>query len=238
MSDSANAPDRRQCDRGPPTPGARSLGAWVNAPRPEALLALLVTDLVSFTPLVQRLGDVEAQRLIQIHNRLLRDRIRAGDGIEIAHTGDGLMAAFRSVCRALACAAEIQQRLGDYTRSHPEAPLRARIGVHAGEPLPEDGRLFGACINTAVRICSAALPERVFVSDVVRQLAIGKAVPFEDRGSFALKGMAAPVHLHELLWYQNGAASEVAPRETTKDEGGAARVSARNAPSSARVPEV
>jgi class 3 adenylate cyclase len=186
---------------GVPLAAAEQHGArWFEIAKLEALLALLVTDLQGFTPLVQRLGDREAQRVIRLHNQLLRDCLAALGGAEIAHTGDGILAAFRSVNCALRCAAEMQRRLERHTRQHPEAPLRARIGVHAGEPLPEDGRLFGTCVITAVRICSVTQPEHVLVSDVVRQLAVGKAVEFTDRGMFPLKGFEAPLHLHELIW--------------------------------------
>src|SRR4051794_35201482 len=128
------------------------------------LLALLVTDLEGFTPLVERLGDLEARTLMQVHNRIVRDALCVPAGREIAHTGDGIMAAFRSVASALHAAIEIQSTLDEHTRERPDAPLRARIGVHAGEPLPEDGRLFGTCINTAVRVCAASGATRVLVS--------------------------------------------------------------------------
>ena len=168
------------------------------------MLALLVTDLEGFTPLVERLGDLKARALMQVHNRIVRDALRVHDGREVAHTGDGIMAAFRSVASALQAATEIQSALDEHTRAQPEVPLRARIGVHAGEPLPEDGRLFGTCVNTAVRVCAASGATRVLVSDLVRQLAAGRAFRFAPEGAVALKGLAAPMQVHELLWRAAG----------------------------------
>jgi len=74
----------------------------------DGLLALLVTDLAGFTPLVERLGDRRSQRVIQHHNRALRACIEAHRGVEVAHLGDGLLGAFRSVSSALQCARAMQ----------------------------------------------------------------------------------------------------------------------------------
>ena len=88
------------------------------------------------------------------------------------------MAAFRSVAAALQATIEIQCALEAHTRAQPEAPLRARVGVHAGEPLPEEGRLFGTCVNTAVRVCAAAGGQRVLVSDLGAPARRRACVPF------------------------------------------------------------
>jgi class 3 adenylate cyclase len=159
----------------------------------------MVTDIAGFTAIVERLGDLEARLLIRAHNRLLRECLRQWRGAEITHTGDGLLVAFRSVGNALACAIEMQRRVVDYSSSL-ELPLRVRIGVHVGEPLPEDGRLFGACINTTVRVCAATEAERIMVSELACALAAGRALPFVFHGAVVLKGVADPISLHELLW--------------------------------------
>jgi class 3 adenylate cyclase len=166
----------------------------------DGLLALLVTDLEGFTTLVEQLGDVEAREWMHVHNRIVRDAILAHGGREVAHTGDGIMAAFRSVAAALAAAIDVQRGLGAHTRNNLTAPLRARIGVHVGEPLPEEGRLFGTCVNTAVRVCAAAPAQSVLVSDLARQLAAGRSFRFAASRKVALKGLVQPMQVHELLW--------------------------------------
>jgi class 3 adenylate cyclase len=94
----------------------------------------------------------------------------------------------------------MQQMLEELRLPEAACRLRMRIGVHAGEPLPEDGRLFGTCINTAVRVCSAAPPSRVVVSDVVCLLASGRSFKFAPLGLIALKGFDSPMPLSEFLW--------------------------------------
>lgn len=165
----------------------------------EGLLALLVTDLVGFTALVEHLGDVRAQSIMQEHNRILRGCIQRQGGREVTHTGDGLFAAFRSISGALLCAQAMQRELAEYSELHPDVPLRARMGVHAGEPLPEETRLFGHCVNQTVRVCGAASAARVLVSDAVKQLAQGR-FEFGAGCMHQLKGMSAPVRLYEFAW--------------------------------------
>ncbi len=165
----------------------------------DGILALLVTDLVGFTAMVERFGDTRAQRVIQEHNRVMRECIERRRGWDVVHTGDGFVAAFRSVACALRCAADMQRALGRHNEVHPTMQLHARMGVHAGEPLPEEGRLFGHCVNLAVRVCSKAPARSVLVTDVVRQLAQGR---FEFLGGLphALKGVAEAVTLYEYAW--------------------------------------
>src|SRR6185295_14292466 len=108
--------------------------------------------------------------------------------------------AFCSVRKALTCATEIQAALTAIRCEQLEHPLVARIGLHAGEPLPEDGRLFGICVNTAFRICDATPAGSVLVSDVVRQLAGGHKFRWAERGEVGLQGPRSRVRLHELIW--------------------------------------
>jgi adenylate cyclase len=162
--------------------------------------ALLVTDVEDFTRMLVRMGDLEALTVVRAYNVVLRESIAANGGNEIAHLGDGMLAAFPSVRRALECAIEIQRKLAEHAREVPDAPMRTRIGVHAGEPVAEDGRLFGICVNTTFRVCEVTTPGSISVSDVVRQLARGQRMQFVDRGTFSLQGLGEDLRLHELLW--------------------------------------
>jgi class 3 adenylate cyclase len=169
-------------------------------PIADELAVLLVTDLEGFTKLLVALGDSEACELIHTHDAAIRSCLSAHGGVEIAHLGDGMLAAFRSVRRAIACAVAIQHSLAGIRSGRAERPLAARIGLHAGEPIAEDGRLLGISVNTAFRICGAAAAETILVSDVVRQLAAGSALQFEDRGLIALRGLEQSHRLHQLVW--------------------------------------
>jgi len=171
--------------------------AFARALRQPPRVTLLVTDLVEFSSLVTTLGDYAGQKLIQSHNSILRACLRQHGGREVTHTGDGIIASFGDPVAAARCAQRIQSSLHAQRARNPEMQLHARIGLHAGRPLPEEGRLFGGCVNFAVRVCAQAEADEVLVSDCVRAL-ISADFVCEERAPVLLKGFAGLHKLHAL----------------------------------------
>ncbi|MEX0799895.1 MAG: adenylate/guanylate cyclase domain-containing protein [Dehalococcoidia bacterium] len=162
----------------------------------EGLQTILFTDIEGSTALTQRLGDEKAQQVLRNHNGVIRQALDVSGGREIKHTGDGIMACFPSAARALRCALAIQTRFGE--ESGAENAIRVRIGINAGEPVAEDGDLFGAAVQLAARIAAQAEGGQVLVSDLVKGLAMGKEFRFQDRGEATMKGFAEPVRVYEV----------------------------------------
>ncbi len=79
-----------------------------------------------------------------------------------------------------------------------------RIGLNAGEPIAEEGDLFGTAVIVAARIAAKAKGAEILTSDVVRQLVAGKDFLFADRGETALRGFEEPVRLYEVRWREEG----------------------------------
>ncbi len=163
----------------------------------SGLVTILFTDMEGSTALTQRLGDAKAQDLLRAHNTIIRDALKAHGGSETKHTGDGVMASFGSAVRALECAVAIQRGFSDRNGGD-DTPVSVRIGLNAGEPVAEDGDLFGSTVQLAARVCNRAEPGQVLVSNVVRELAMGKGFLFADIGDFELKGFEDPVRLYEV----------------------------------------
>ena len=82
----------------------------------------------------------------------------------------------------------------------PDRPIEVRIGMSAGEPVDEGQDLFGASVQLARRVCDAAGAGQICVSNVVRELCVGKEIAFEDLGASALRGFEEPVHLFAVRW--------------------------------------
>jgi class 3 adenylate cyclase len=164
-------------------------------PRESGLVTILFTDIEGSTKKTQAMGDAAAQEMLRTHNRVIREALKEHDGIEIKHTGDGIMASFGSARGALACAVAIQRNL-----TAERDPLRVKIGLNAGEPVAEEQDLFGSSVQLAARVCDKAQGGQILVSNVVRELAIGKGFLFSDVGDFALKGFEDPVRLYEVSW--------------------------------------
>jgi class 3 adenylate cyclase len=161
---------------------------------------VMFTDIVGSTATTQRLGDDGAMVLVKQHDSIVRGALSACKGKEVKHTGDGIMAAFRSASQAIASAIQIERELDEYNLSHPTEPLRVRIGLSAGEPVEDSSDLFGATVQLAARVCAQAEPCQILVTNVVAELCVGKGYRFEEQGRVPLKGFDAPPLLHLVLW--------------------------------------
>ena len=164
-----------------------------------AFRAILFTDIEGSTDMTQRLGDRGAMELLRTHDGVVRHSLSAHAGTEVKHTGDGIMATFRSVAGAIAAAIDMQRSLAERNASA-DAPLRVRIGVSAGEPVTENDDLFGAAVQLASRLCQRASPGSVLVSSGVRDLAVGKGFAFEKGGTLRLKGFPEAIRVFAVAW--------------------------------------
>jgi len=171
-------------------------------PAPERqgpLRTVLVTDLAGSTEMMSRLGDQRGREVLREHERVTRDVLKAHDGAEIKTMGDGFMASFASVTKAVECAVALQRAFEERNDGADE-PLSVRVGLNAGEPIEEEGDLFGATVILAARVAARAEGGEVLASDVVRGLCSGKGFLFADRGEHALRGFEEPVRIFEVGW--------------------------------------
>ena len=162
----------------------------------SGLRAIMFTDLEGSTAVSSREGDGRAIEVIERHDTIVRTALAAAGGREVKHTGDGILACFNHISRAVDCAVTIQQKFGELGDDRPGG--RVRIGISAGEPVDRDDDLYGAVVNLAARICGHAEPGQILVSAAVKELAIGKSLGFVDRGPIALKGFDDPVRLYQI----------------------------------------
>jgi class 3 adenylate cyclase len=163
------------------------------------LRTILFTDIVGSTAAGNRLGDDAALAMVRAHNEIVREQLAAIGGREVKHTGDGIMASFESVTRAIECSMAIQRALQERNLDPAVEPVHVRIGLAAGEPITEDEDLFGTAVNLAARICDAAEPGSVYVSNVVRELSIGKKYEFEHVAELVLKGFPEPIAVARVV---------------------------------------
>jgi class 3 adenylate cyclase len=194
---------------------------------PRGLRTVLFTDLVGHTEMMSRLGDERGREVLREHERITREVLKAHAGTEVKTMGDGFMASFGSVTKAVECAVALQRAIdvrnrgvgaqhtgqrddiskkNDVTDFDDDphvaraAPLRVRVGLNAGEPIEEDGDLFGATVILASRIAARAEGGEILVADTVRGLCSGKGFLFADRGEFVAKGFEEPVRVYEVRW--------------------------------------
>jgi class 3 adenylate cyclase len=165
----------------------------------SAFRTVLFTDLVGHTEMMQRLGDDRGREVLREHERITRDLLKRHGGAEVKTMGDGFMASFGSVTKAMDCAIALQRAFSARTESMTE-PLHVRVGLSAGEPIEEDGDLFGSTVILASRIAAKAGAGEILAPDTVRGLLSGKGFVFSDRGEFVPKGFEDAVRLYEVRW--------------------------------------
>jgi class 3 adenylate cyclase len=163
-----------------------------------AYRVILFTDIAGSTSATQKLGDAQAMEMVRTHDRIVREALQDHGGREIKHTGDGIMASFISASYAVRTAIDIQKRIAEHNREKPDLAFGVRIGMSAGEPVVENEDFFGAAVQLARRVCDSAEAGRVYASNVVRELCIGKGFGFLDLGERELKGFEGAVRLYEV----------------------------------------
>ncbi len=172
------------------------------AGKTSGIVTVLFTDQVESTAISQRLGDDAAHVLRRAHFTLLREAVALHRGEEVKTIGDGLMVTFPSAVDAVACGVAMQQAVHRHN-ARADAPhrLRVRVGLHVGEPIPDEDDYFGTAVVVANRLCDSAEGGQVVASELVRGLVGSRGgFTFGELGARALKGLAEPVTAFEVAW--------------------------------------
>ncbi len=167
----------------------------------DGTVTIVFSDMEGFTAMTQRLGDHAAHQVIKAHNHIVRRAVRAHGGQEVELQGDGFLLAFPEPARALQCAAAIQSQCAEFSRRHPDTPIRVRIGLHCGTPIKEGDRFFGITVILAARIAAQANGGEVLVSDALRAaVADAGHFGFGECRVAELKGLSGRHRMHPLRW--------------------------------------
>jgi class 3 adenylate cyclase len=177
----------------------RDVGLAAEAAQQATVRTVLFTDLVGHTAMMRRLGDERGRAVLREHERITREVLRAHAGAEVKTMGDGFMASFGSVTKAVECGIALQRAFAERNEGA-EEPLAVRVGLNAGEPIEEDGDLFGETVILAARIAAMAQGGEVLASLAVRELCAGKGFAFADLGEHAMRGFEDPVRVFEVSW--------------------------------------
>jgi class 3 adenylate cyclase len=192
VSPSSFAEEGKAARGAQPAPdGALPLGATVT---------IAFSDIRGFTEYTDQHGDEAAYRVLQQHNGVVRNQVDLFGGHVVKTQGDSFMVAFPTARSAIQCAVAIQRALAS-AQTEPGTRIALGIGINTGEPIREGGDFFGGPVNLAARICAAAGPGQIFVSETTRYVT-GRieAVDFLDRGLRDLKGFQEPQRLYEVRW--------------------------------------
>jgi len=158
--------------------------------RPVRPPAIGFLDLTGYTKLTEERGDRAAAELAGRLVEMVHEFAHRRGGRAVKLLGDGVMFHFPEPGQAVRCGLELIDRI-------PRVGLpQARVGLHSGPVVLQDGDYFGGTVNIAARITDYARPGKVLVSDqVVADTDRLEAVRFEPVGPVSLKGLSAPITL-------------------------------------------
>jgi adenylate cyclase len=155
--------------------------------RPPAVCFL---DLTGYTRLTEERGDEAAADLAASLAALVRRSSQEHGGRPVKWLGDGVMFYFRDPGQSVLAALDMVE--GVATQGLPPA----RVGVHAGPVVFQEGDYFGRTVNIAARIAEYARPGEVLVTQEVVEAADGAPVAFTEIGPVELKGVSGSLRLH------------------------------------------
>lgn len=205
-----DAPDSERVAASTVAPSASS------SPGPDlvdgpALFAVLFTDLVGSTQLLDRNGPVAAEQVRRKHNAIVRSVATDHAGTVVKSTGDGALVVFAGAAAALRAAVAVQQRTTVERRRMPDLPV-IRVGIDTGEVEVEDHDVFGTPVVVAARLCDGAEDGGILATATTVSLA-GKQAPDGIAGGVErrLKGFDQPIEVVAVGWQEESVAARLPP---------------------------
>lgn len=129
---------------------------------------LLATRITDPFLLKCRLGDAEADNVLDAHKTIVRKALKQFGGSEAELDSTAFITSFRSAADAVSAARSIQREM----RSLPKAgSIDFTIGISAGEPVEKSEKLFGESLQMANYLCTVAANFHIAVSASVKELA-------------------------------------------------------------------
>jgi adenylate cyclase len=164
-------------------------GLYRRVRRPPAVSFL---DITGYTRLTEERGDEAAAELATRLATLVRGSSREHEGQPVKWLGDGVMFYFPNPGDAVLAALDMVEGVAAY-----DLPP-ARVGIHAGPVVFQEGDYFGRTVNIAARIAEYARPGEVLVSQEVVDATDLDGVSVTAIGPIELKGVSQPLNLHSV----------------------------------------
>jgi adenylate cyclase len=164
-------------------------GLYRRVRRPPAVSFL---DITGYTRLTEERGDEAAAELATRLATLVRGSSREHGGQPVKWLGDGVMFYFPDPGDGVLAALDMVEGVAA------EALPPARVGIHAGPVVFQEGDYFGRTVNIAARIADYARPGEVLVTQEVVDAADLDGVGFTTIGPIELKGVAEPLNLRSV----------------------------------------
>ena len=136
-----------------------------------AQVTLIFTDLKGSTAFYERVGDVDAYRIVREHFGFLAAAVREAGGAVVKTIGDAVMAVFIDPADAVRAAIAMQARARDFAATSGNEDVVIKLGIHTGACVAVvlNDRLdyFGSTVNMAARLEGQSGGGEIIVSAAV-----------------------------------------------------------------------
>jgi len=161
-------------------------------PRSRQLAAIMFTDIVGYTALMQQ-NEKKAIQARNKHRRIFNSVTKKYNGKILQYYGDGTLSIFDSAIDAVKCSIEMQLSF----QKEPSIPVR--IGIHSGDIIFNEEEIIGDSVNVASRIESLSVPGSVFISDkVYDEIKNQDYVKTTRLKTFKLKNVEKPIRVYAI----------------------------------------
>ena len=179
------------------------------------LTAILAADVVGYSRLMSADEAGTLTALKEVRTDFIDGKIAEHQGRVVKLTGDGILAEFPSVVKAVACAVELQRGIRERNADVPQdRRIQFRIGVNLGDVIVEGADIYGDGVNVAARLESIAESGGIAISGSVRDHVGNRLkLAFEDRGQQQLKNIEKPIRVYHVLLGQPMTADTISGKD-------------------------
>jgi class 3 adenylate cyclase len=182
----------------------------------------LFADLAGFTALTEAHGDLDASRLAEQFEALVRERLPSGARL-VKMIGDAAMVVADDELAAVMMARDLVRRVEEL----PGRPA-VRIGIASGEAVERGGDYWGHVVNISARLAARAKPCEILTTDAVKAKVDASADPvdvyFEALGRQQLRGIPDALELFAVRLEHDDLPTDPVCRMRLSDSEGAGTV--------------
>lgn len=166
-------------------------------------ITILFTDIKESTNLYEKVGDLNAFRLVKKHFAAVESIVTKYNGVVVKTIGDAVMASFTVTSDGLLAAIEIQNH---FISAAEDLKVAIKMGLHSGPALVVNlnNKLdyFGTTINIAARVQNLSKGGDVFISktifDDARCVGKLKSMPAVFKYKAKLKGIKDEYFVYQI----------------------------------------
>lgn len=164
------------------------------------LAAILSANAEGYSRLMGE-DEVATLQTLKAHRRMMSSLIEKHRGRIVDSPGGSLLAEFASVVDALECAVEIQKELKGRNEELPkERRMPFRIGIHLGDIIEEEGKIYGDGVNVAALLDSLADGGGICVSRSAHDQVKNKLdVGYQDLGQHGVENISESVRVYRVV---------------------------------------